>query len=467
MSKKSNRNFKNFRNNNSNTLSEYEYRIDRYGFCTDCEQPKTNHAWCRNCNSKRFQHDFDKWTSGNKYIDKFIQETQLKARNKFEVIEWISYNRFRNIEYLSKGGFSTVYKAILLDGYILYWDYGAQTWIRYYKSFESNSKDYEIAKKKDVKSPLSKNEKRGLHVVLKSLNNSSNINDDFLNELKNHLQCYTSAVYIYGITQDPETSNYMIVMRLMEKGNLRSNLSIKKNNLFEKYSSLMYIAQALLTLHKRNLVHGDFHSGNVLLNNPDIHVISDFGLSGPVDKTANTNEIYGVIPYMAPEVLRGKPYTKAADIYSFGIIMWELTSGIPAFNNRSHDFDLSLDICKGLRPKIVECTLPVYVRLMKRCWDSDPNKRPTADELVEILSIWYDCGDKLLKLEYDSRIPVPNNEPITKNHPLSCYTSRKIDYSTKLNETLTQEELSTKIVIDEEKELTLLSESLENCIISD
>ncbi|POG73365.1 kinase-like domain-containing protein [Rhizophagus irregularis DAOM 181602=DAOM 197198] len=200
----------------------------------------------------------------------------------------------------------------------------------------------------------------------------------------------------------------MIVMRLMEKGNLRSNLSIKKNNLFEKYSSLMYIAQALLTLHKRNLVHGDFHSGNVLLNNPDIHVISDFGLSGPVDKTANTNEIYGVIPYMAPEVLRGKPYTKAADIYSFGIIMWELTSGIPAFNNRSHDFDLSLDICKGLRPKIVECTLPVYVRLMKRCWDSDPNKRPTADELVEILSIWYDCGDKLLKLEYDSRIPVPS-----------------------------------------------------------
>ncbi|EXX54184.1 hypothetical protein RirG_237050 [Rhizophagus irregularis DAOM 197198w] len=85
---------------------------------------------------------------------------------------------------------------------------------------------------------------------------------------------------------------------------------------------------------------------------------------------------------MAPEVLRGKPYTKAADIYSFGIIMWEFTS---AFNNRPHDFDLSLDICKGLRPKIVEDTLPVYARLMKRCWDSDPNK---TDELVEILSIW-------------------------------------------------------------------------------
>lgn len=58
------------------------------------------------------------------------------------------------------------------------------------------------------------------------------------------------------------------------------------------------------------------------------------------------------MPSMAPEVLCGKPYTKAADIYSFGIILWELASGIPAFNDRSHDFNLSLDICRGLRPKI-------------------------------------------------------------------------------------------------------------------
>ncbi|UZO07082.1 uncharacterized protein OCT59_027385 [Rhizophagus irregularis] len=374
MSKKFSRNFKNFRNNNSNTLSEYEYRKNKYDLCTDCKQQNTHYNWCQNCNSKIFQHDFDKWTSGNKYIDKFIQETQLKARKREEVIEWIPYNRFRNIKYLSKGGFSTVYKAILLDGPINYWDNKAQTWSRFSKSLRYGN-DHEIAKEKDVKSPLSKNEKRGYDVVLKSLNNSSNINDDFLNELKNHLQCVSSsrnsrsAVFIYGITQDPETSNYMMVMRFMDEGNLRSNLLIVK-----KYDSLMDVANALLILHKCNLVH-------------------------------------------------------------------------------------------GLRPKIVEGTLPaIYARLMKRCWDSDPNKRPTADELVEILSIWSiysPCFDS------NNRIPFPNNEPITKNHPLSCYTSRKIDYSAKLNEILTQEELSTKIVIDEERESKLLSESLESCVISD
>src|SRR5581483_2278793 len=140
----------------------------------------------------------------------------------------------------------------------------------------------------------------------------------------------------------------------------RSNLLIKKYNPFEKYRNLMQIARSLLTLHEFNLVHGDFHSGNILLY--DIYCyISDFGLSRPANQSNKSKEIYGVIPYMAPEVLRGKPYTKTADIYSFGLIMWEFTSGIPAFNNRSHDFNLSLDICKGLRPKIVEGTLPVYV----------------------------------------------------------------------------------------------------------
>jgi hypothetical protein len=73
-------------------------------------------------------------------------------------------------------------------------------------------------------------------------------------------------------------------------------------------------------------------------------------------------------------------------------------SGVPAFNNRSHDFYLSLDICEGLRPKIVENTLPVYARLMKSCWNSDPNKRPTADELFEILSFGIIIIQELLYL---------------------------------------------------------------------
>ena len=135
--------------------------------------------------------------------------------------------------------------------------------------------------------------------------------------------------------------------------------------------------------------------------------ISDLGLCRPANQSDIKNDIYGVLPYMAPEVLRGKPYTKAADIYSFGIIMWEMTSGVPAFHNIPHDFNLALDICKGVRPKIIEGTMPKYVELMKRCWDNNPEKRPTASELSNIFGEW----DNKYPIEKDEgkRIPVPGN----------------------------------------------------------
>src|SRR6266536_1968398 len=91
--------------------------------------------------------------------------------------------------------------------------------------------------------------------------------------------------------------------------------------------------------------------------------------------------------------------------YSFGIVMWEMTSGIPAFNNLPHDFNLSLNICQGLRPEIVEGKVPKifddtekqnifeetevkYTELIKKCWDSDPDKRPTTEELYENFNKW-------------------------------------------------------------------------------
>src|ERR1043165_3151227 len=144
-------------------------------------------------------------------------------------------------------------------------------------------------------------------------------------------------ILLYGITQDPVTSNYMIVMDHARLGSLRSNLMIKKYNPNDKYRNLYFIAESLLALHKCNLVHGDFHSGNLLLSDNLTVLISDFGLSRPENRS--TNDVYGVLPNIAPEVLRGEPYTKNADVYSFGTIMWEMTSGIPAFNNISQDLN--------------------------------------------------------------------------------------------------------------------------------
>ena len=56
--------------------------------CPDCNEPYTRFTmWCKQCNSKRFQQDFHKWTSGNKFIDKFIQESQLNAKRTYYTLQ--------------------------------------------------------------------------------------------------------------------------------------------------------------------------------------------------------------------------------------------------------------------------------------------------------------------------------------------------------------------------------------------
>src|ERR1043165_7134263 len=94
---------------------ELRKQYKNYGLCNECNQPNTSDYWCQSCNSKRFQNDFNKWTSGKKEIDEFIQTFQLNATRREELLEWIPYEKFSNVEYLAKGGFSTVHKAKWID----------------------------------------------------------------------------------------------------------------------------------------------------------------------------------------------------------------------------------------------------------------------------------------------------------------------------------------------------------------
>ena len=128
------------------------------------------------------------------------------------------------------------------------------------------------------------------------------------------------------------------------------------------------------------------HSGNIFSHRIDWSEIGDLGLCQQVvDKKDNSNKIIGVIPYLAPEVLSRKPYTKESDIYSFGMIMWEYTTGKKPFHDRPHNHLLISDILNGERPQITDDTPEFYAELMKRCWDHNPKNRPTANEIMYCL----------------------------------------------------------------------------------
>ncbi|RHZ75467.1 hypothetical protein Glove_213g86 [Diversispora epigaea] len=114
-----------------------------------------------------------------------------------------------------------------------------------------------------------------------------------------------------------------------------------------------------MNIHELDIVHRDFHPGNILSSNfkDDCVHISDFGLIKLIWENPNNpekrNNIFGVLPYIAPEVLSGdEEYTKAADVYSYGIVAYEIVIGFPPYPDIPHDKDLAMKICNGLRPKI-------------------------------------------------------------------------------------------------------------------
>jgi serine/threonine protein kinase len=192
---------------------------------------------------------------------------------------------------------------------------------------------------------------------------------------------------------------------------------------------LRNIARGLLDIHNAGKIHKDFHSGNILFSGYPL--ISDLGMCQLANNKKQNEGNYGVLPYMAPEVLRGYQYTKASDIYSFGIIMNEYISEETPFNNIPHDHALAINICKGLRPNIFEYTPKPLVDLIVKCWDAKAENRPTAKELNQKLKELHNEGYSLID-EYNNKIQLNRtSEKRTSNiqtHPQAIYTSRLLNF---------------------------------------
>ncbi|GBC54486.2 kinase-like domain-containing protein [Rhizophagus irregularis DAOM 181602=DAOM 197198] len=161
--------------------------------------------------------------------------------------EWIEYDKFEDVEYLAKGGFGTTFKAVWKDG----------PW-----------------KTKYINDPW---ERKGeTKVALKCLHNSQDIATDFLKEVESNILVYSSGwtVRCYGITKDPKTSNFIMVMGL-KKGGLRQylNNNFVSLNWKQKLFSLQGLAYGLREIHDRGLIHHDFHSEPKNVDNDDLEYL--------------------------------------------------------------------------------------------------------------------------------------------------------------------------------------------------
>ncbi|CAG8613448.1 26082_t:CDS:2 [Dentiscutata erythropus] len=249
-----------------------------HGICQDCLQPNTDRKWCQSCNAENFRKNFSNWTSGNKHIDMFIQDAQLTAANHYEVLEWIPYDQLKKVTFIANGRYSTNSKAVWSKGDILQWDHDKNDWSRFQGSIENWS--------------YSQDNATGLNgriVSLKSFQDSSDICSE-LEKLRHYLQSLKEAIKndnmllpLFGITQHPKTSEYMIVTNYAEGGSLRNNLQyIRKLSWKERLEILLDIAYGLAGLHKSDLLHRNLHSDWCEYYDDNIKDIEDKNIQLPI-----------------------------------------------------------------------------------------------------------------------------------------------------------------------------------------
>ncbi|GBC33835.2 kinase-like domain-containing protein [Rhizophagus irregularis DAOM 181602=DAOM 197198] len=287
-------------------------------------------------------------TSFNEWID--------KIKRKDGDIDYIEYNEFSNVKTVGKGAFGIVESA---------------DW-----------KSYEIK------------------AALKTLISNPTIDDydlnNFIKELESlkKVSFHPNVIGFYGITKEPLSNKYIMVLEYANQGNLREYL--KNNFKFLKWSDKIQmaldIARGLKCLHFKNIIHRDLHAKNILVNNNRL-MITDFGaskqLSESTSNSANsTANGLGMPEYNEPQLFKIINYKKdkKSDIFSLGVLLWEISSGRPPFPGYPRNVLGSHISYHNLRENPIYGNPQEYQQLYQECWDSEPKLRPDIEKVYETLS---------------------------------------------------------------------------------
>eukprot|EP01113_Clastostelium_recurvatum_P046561 TRINITY_DN817_c0_g1_i3.p1 TRINITY_DN817_c0_g1~~TRINITY_DN817_c0_g1_i3.p1 ORF type:complete len:1173 (+),score=313.58 TRINITY_DN817_c0_g1_i3:233-3751(+) len=243
---------------------------------------------------------------------------------------------------------------------------------------------------------------RGNQVAVKMLNGTGSMEavESFRKEFESMALAHSAhLVRFYGISLDKRLS---MVIEYCENGSLYTALNSKKLDVDWRlaFKWMHQMLQGVNHLHNMvpALVHRDLKSHNLLLDGSWNVKVADFGLSRAMTMTnaSSLGVLRGTMAYCAPEIYEGILFSDRSDVFSIGVVMWEILTRVISgeyhrpYENRpeiKHDFQIIIQTAKeGMRPEIHPDTPPGFVELLRQCWEHVPEKRPSCQELLDALT---------------------------------------------------------------------------------
>jgi serine/threonine protein kinase len=215
---------------------------------------------------------------------------------------------------------------------------------------------------------LGKHKKKGNYVAIKEMNKKKIIDsghklDIIYKEItfNGRLQ-HENIIKMHSFYED--NSNIYLIMEYADSGNLFT--AIRKNGGFSEVEAFSYFVQVCAGvnfIHECNLIHRDLKPENILLNKNNQIKICDFGWCIELN-VGTRNTFCGTYEYMAPEIIREKPYDHSIDVWSLGILLYELLHGYSPFKAQTNNND-----CYEVFDKIIKFDLKFEKELTDDCKD--------------------------------------------------------------------------------------------------
>jgi len=247
---------------------------------------------------------------------------------------------------------------------------------------------------------------------------------------------HPKVILFLGVALDNKNCKY-IICEYMKNGCLYDLVhnSFKRSQYVTpslKFRIARDIAQGMSYLHGLRIIHRDLHSKNILLDGKFTAKVADFGLSKIIREDETYSYTHGAAAYMSPEVIKGSKCTTEADVFSYGVVLYELVTGLPPYPEGNTIYQWVNSVAAGSRLTFPHDIDDCWSELITKCWDQTPSKRPKFSE-SSILAMVSSCENE--KKTIPKKL---NNELLSENgslHASSNGSSDSYDVSLPISET--------------------------------